>query len=201
MLYEIAHFLRSHCAFLWEWIEEANALAFALRYRGGLAQVGHILAEESRNGLSIQVGLKEDAKALAEFFARQPESDFEFFRPHAFDEGTLRKLLKRKSFLIYLVKKEGEIVGYFFLRSFVHGQCYLGKMVDHERQGQGIGKLMCLTAMKIARTIGLRMFESISKRNMASMRSSAAVLRQVIVEELEGDDLLIEDLPYDKVDI
>ena len=98
---------------------------------------------------------------------------------------------------MYVVEQEGEIVGYFFLRSFVHGQTYLGKMVDHEHQGQGIGKLMCKAAMDVAVTLGVRMFESINMRNMASMRSTGAVLKQVVLQELEHGDLLIEDLPLE----
>lgn len=95
--------------------------------------------------------------------------------------------------------QDKKLVGYFFLRSFVHGQSYLGKMVDHGHQGQGIGKMMCKAAMDVAQTLGIRMFESINKRNMASMRSTGAVLKQVVLQELGHGDLLIEDLPLSKV--
>ena len=51
--------------------------------------------------------------------------------------------------------------------------------------------------MDVALTLGIRMFESINKKNMASMRSTGAVLKQVIMQELEHGDLLIEDLPLE----
>lgn len=195
MLYKLAHLLREHMAWLWEVAEGINSAAFAIRYRKPLKGVAEVLVKNSTEKVLLREARVEDAEALAEFFARQPEEDFEFFRPHGFDVETLRKLLKRTSFMMFVADKDSQIVGYFFLRSFVHGQTYLGKMVDHEHQGQGIGKLMCKAAMDVALTLGVRMFESINIRNMASMRSTGAVLKQVVLEELEHGDLLIEDLP------
>lgn len=200
MLYEIAHYLRDHFGFIYDWLEDCNAWAFALRYREPLSKVDDLLKKDSCNGFTLRQTKTEDAQALADFFARQPESAFVFFRPHAFDAKTLQSLIARRSFLMFLVvTDEGRIVGYYFLRSFVHGVGYLGKIVDYEMQGKGIGKCMCLSAMHICQTLGIRMFESISKRNIASMKSSAAVLKQVIVEELDDDDLLIEDLPKSEI--
>ena len=195
MLYKIAHLLRDHCAWVWDAAESINSTAFGIRYAKRLKLVPEVLKRESKEPLLLRVAEPEDAEALAAFFARQPEGDFEFFKPHGFDVQSLMTLLKRTSFLMYVVEQDQQIVGYFFLRSFVHGQSYLGKMVDHEHQGQGIGKLMCKAAMDVALTLGLRMFESINRRNPASMRSTGSVLRQVVLQELEDGDLLIEDLP------
>ena len=207
MLYKLAHLLREHMAWLWEGAEGINSAAFAIRYRKPLKRVAEALEKNSTEKVLLREARVEDAEALSQFFARQPEGDFEFFRPHGFDVETLRKLLKRTSFMMFVAEARGSygslnpsespIVGYFFLRSFVHGQTYLGKMVDHEHQGQGIGKLMCKAAMDVALTLGVRMFESINIRNMASMRSTGAVLKQVVLQELEHGDLLIEDLPLE----
>lgn len=136
-----------------------------------------------------------DVPALVRFFAAQPEEAFRFFRPHGFDGKTLRKLQRRKSFLMYCVRDgEGQIVGYFFLRCFFIGNAFLGKMVDVNSQGKGIGTQMCLCAMDIAQALGLRMFETISKENIASLRSTEKVLNTRIVEEMENGYLYIEDL-------
>lgn len=200
MLYKIAHWLRSNCEWIWETAEVVNSVVFGLRYRSKLGSLDELL----KSYPNVRLAIPEDAARLAVFFAQQPEEDFKFFRPHAFDERTLRKLIDRTSFMMFVVESsepdslktpEPQIVGYFFLRSFVHGQCYLGKMVDHEHQGQGIGKMMCKAAMYVATYLRLRMFESINKENMASMRSTGAVLKQVVVKELEDGDVLIEDLP------
>lgn len=213
MLYKIAHILRDHCGWIWELAEGANSLAFRIRYASGLKRIPHVLEKYNTEELCVRVAEVGDAEALAAFFAQQPEEDFTYFRPHDFDVQTLRKLLGRTSFLMFVVEPlkpsetpetlkpsethETPLWGYFFLRSFVHGQSYLGKMVDHEHQGRGIGKLMCKAAMDVALCLGVRMFESINRKNMASMRSTGAVLKQVILEELEHGDLLIEDLPLE----
>lgn len=194
MLYKLAHFLKDNLSFLWLFIEGVNSLLFQLRYGSKKKSISTLLNDSSIESFSIREANSEDASSLASFFAKQPEKDFTYFRPHGFSEKDLKVLIDRKSFLMYVVEEQGMIVGYFFLRSFFHGQCYLGKMVDHEHQGQGIGKLMCKAAMDIATTLGLRMFESINKENVASMKSSS-VLKQVIVKELKDGDLLIEDLP------
>lgn len=201
MLYKIAHILRDHCGWLWELAEETNSLAFRMRYGSRMRAVDHVLGTYVTPEYNMRMGRVEDAAELASFFRHQPEADFEFFRPHGFDERTLMKLLRRTSFVMCIVENtEGQIVGYFFLRSFVHGVSYLGKMVDHEHQGQGIGKMMCKAAMDVAVTLGIRMFESINRKNMASMRSTGAVLKQVVLQELEHGDLLIEDLPLTGVE-
>lgn len=200
MLYKLAHLLRDHMGWLWEVAEGLNSAAFGIRYRKSLKRVSGVLAKNSTEKVLLREAVVADAEALAQFFAKQPEGDFEFFRPHGFDVESLKVLLKRTSFMMFVAEAyeesdKKEIVGYFFLRSFVHGQTYLGKMVDHAHQGQGIGKMMCKAAMDVAVTLGVRMFESINKNNMASMRSTGAVLKQVILQELEHGDLLIEDLP------
>lgn len=206
MLYKLAHLLRDYCSWIWDIAETINSYAFSIRYKKGLKLVPQVLAENSTERVVLRVASPQDADALAAFFAKQPEENFTFFRPHEFDTKSLKILLDRTSFMMFVAEvstdrdlqiKQNEIVGYFFLRSFVHGQSYLGKMVDHEHQGQGIGKLMCKAAMDVALILGVRMFESINKKNMASMRSTGAVLKQVVLEELEHGDLLIEDLPLE----
>ena len=151
------------------------------------------------DALADYPGFKEVAPAdipqLVEFFSAQPTDAFKYFRPHNFDEKTLRKLQKRKSYLMYCVRDSaGQIVGYFFLRCFFIGKAFLGKIVDYRSQGEGIGTQMCLCAMDIAKALGLRMFETISKDNIASLRSTEKVLDVRIIEEMDNGYLYIEDL-------
>lgn len=197
MLYRIAHFFRDNLSFLWEILEWLNSLFFSFLYGSRLKKIDSVLMVNSKSALTIRKASVKDAPTLALFFADQPEASFAFFKPHRFDEKSLKSLLKRTSFLMFLVEEQNCIVGYFFLRTFCHGQAYLGKMVDHKHQGKGIGKMMCMTAMDVAMALGVRMFESINKENIASMRSSS-VLKQVIVKELNDGDVLIEDFHLDK---
>lgn len=193
MLYQLAHVVKNHFGWLWEIVEGMNSLAFKIRYRTEIQNLSSVISRYE----GMRIANESDADALEEFFSRQPEGNFEFFKPHDFDASYLKKLLRRTSFQMFVVEQEGQIVGYFFLRSFVHGVCYLGKMVDDNCQGRGIGKMMCKAAMDVASSIGLQMLESINTRNIASLRSTAAVLKQRVIKVLEHGDLLILDTPIE----
>lgn len=191
MIYEFSHFLQNRLPFLWDFIEWGNSILFRLRCGRRLQAVDKVL----KSYPSFYEVSEEHIPALVSFFASQPEDAFKHFRPHDFDEKTLRKLQKRKSFLMFCAGgAEGEITGYFFLRCFFIGKAFLGKMVEWNSRGKGIGTEMCKCAMDIAKSLGLRMFESISKENEASLRSTAKVLDMKVIKELDNNYLLIEDL-------
>ena len=191
MVYGLAHFIQSKLPLTWKFIEWGNSVIFQIRYCRRTDRLKIILPYYP--GFTEVVA--GDISELVRFFDAQPEEAFRYFRPHAFDEKTLRTLQKRKSFLMYCVRdSEGKIVGYFFLRCFFIGKAFLGKMVDVNSQGKGIGTQMCLCAMDIAQALGLRMFETISKENIASLRSTEKVLNIRIVEEMENGYLYIEDI-------
>lgn len=190
MLYTIAQFVKKHHQPLWIFVERLNATLFSLRYGLRLRDCDTWLQE-----YHLRRATTADAERLAAFFAAQPEEAFRYFRPHDFDAATLRRLLSRSSWIIYVAEEQGEIVGYGFLRAFFIGKSYLGKMVDHQHQGRGIAQRLCLAGMSICTHIGLRMFESINRQNLASLHSSQKVLRTQVVAELHNGDLLIEDFP------
>ena len=137
---------------------------------------------------------KDDAHDLAAFFEKQPEEAFEYFRPHYFDWESLESLAQNPCRLMYVVKEDGEIVGYFFLRCYFFGKNFLGKMVDAGHQNQGIGQKMCCCAMDITTALGMRMFESISRNNPGSLNATQKVLETRIVKELDNNVLYIEDV-------
>ena len=188
MLYELAHWLQAKCPWMWEAVEELNAVACGVKI-GEKRKLQEVLP----NG--VRLADLTDAGRLADFFARQPEESYRWFRPHAFDEATMRKLLGRKSYIIYVQEEDGEIVGYAFLRCFANGKSFLGKMVDVNHQGKGVCTTLCKVGMDIATKTGFRMFESINKENIGSMRASQKACDVLILEELEDGDVLIEDFP------
>lgn len=188
MLYELAHTLQARTPWLWEGVETLNGMVCGWKM-GDVKSVQSCLPENMR------IADVNDAERLEDFFARQPEESFRWFRPHGFDEGTMRMLLGRKSYIIYVLEKEGEIIGYAFLRCFMNGKCFLGKMVDVNHQGKGVCTKLCEVGMNIAQKTGFRMFESINKENIGSMKASQKACDVIVVEELEGGDLLIEDRP------
>lgn len=188
MLYELAHAIQNKMPLLWEVVEGLNAAFCGIK-------IGKRLQLQDCLTGGMRIADSNDAGHLADFFARQPEESFRWFRPHAFDEKTMRELLSRKSYIIYVLEEKGEIIGYAFLRCFMNGKCFLGKMVDVNHQGKGICTKLCEVGMKIAQKTGFRMFESINKDNIGSMKASQKACDVIVVEELDNGDLLIEDRP------
>ena len=193
MFYYFGHLLRDSLPFIWDIVDWLNGFLFFLRYGRRMKSVPVILKDYSK-GFEIIDMSEMEASDLERFFSSQPEECFKFFKPHGFDAKSLRKLQRNKAFLAYVVKEGDALVGYFFLRSFFFGKAYLGKLVDAGHQGKGIGKMMCLCAIDIATALGLRMFETISKDNQASLYSTQNVLETRIVEEMPDNYLMIEDL-------
>ena len=190
MIYELAHIVQNKMPWVWDLVEWMNSVLFTARYGNKV-----VCQEVTQDGLTVRLVKKEDAKALAAFFAEQPEECYRWFKPHEFDEKTLVKLIERKSFVMYLVWGDGRVVGYGFVRCFFMGKGFLGKMVDYRCGGKGIATLIVKTGMDICLRAGIRMFESINKDNVASMRCSQKACKVVVVEELEDGDVLVEDFP------
>lgn len=194
MAYKLAHVLRDKFGFLWNIIEWINALFFALTHRAALKKIPEILRECSGTFI-LRLAEPADAAPLATFFAEQPEEAFKFFKPHEFDEKTLSKIIRNKAFLTFLVLDGQKIVGYFFLRCFVNGKSFRGKIVDYRYRGKGIAKLQGLVATKVASALGVRVFGTISPENYASLASSKAVNETRILKTLDNGYYYIEYLP------
>lgn len=194
MAYKLAHVLRDKFGFLWNIIEWINALFFALTHRAALKKIPEILRECS-GAFTLRLAEPADAAPLATFFAEQPEEAFKFFKPHEFDEKTLSKIIRNKAFLTFLVLDGEKIVGYFFLRCFVNGKSFRGKIVDYRYRGKGIAKLQGLVATKVASALGVRVFGTISPENYASLASSKAVNETRILKTLDNGYYYIEYLP------
>ena len=193
MMYELAHWLRAKMPWIWDTLVRLNGYVFAKRYGRKIRLIPGILAKNEGKYKIVPINILPPSE-IEEFFSRQPEEAYEFFTPHGFDLYSIEKLQKDKTFLAYMVKDEETIVGYFFLRCFILANSFLGKMVDHQHRGQGIGRMMCLCGMDIAKTLGIRMYETISKDNPASIRASQDVLEMRVVKEMPGNYLMFEDL-------
>ena len=194
MLYKLAHILRDRFGFLWNIVEWCNAFVFALTHGSALRKIPGIL-EECSGQFTLRVAAPADAAPLAAFFAEQPEEAFKFFKPHAFDEKTLSKIIRNRAFLTFLVLDGEKIVGYFFLRCFVNGTSFRGRIVDYRWRNKGIAKQMGLTMNKIIAVLKVRLFGSISPDNYASLQSTKAVNDIRIIKTLDNGYYYIEYLP------
>ena len=198
MLYEVAHFVKDKLGFLWDAVEWGNETIFAIQHKKGMKDIPEILKKVSTDTLTVRQTKDSDVSALATFFAEQPEDAYTFFKPHGFDEKSLKKVLKNKSFMTFVVTEGDLIVGYFFLRSFVNGKCFKGRMVDYRQRGKGIAKFMGIAINNVATHLGMRIYTTISPENYASLASTKAVNDIKIVKTLENGYYYIECTPKKK---
>lgn len=191
MLYKLAHILRDKFSWAWNLIEWVNALLFSWRYGKKLKGFSFTTVPEGYDILPIR---KIVTEKLVEFFRRQPEEAFTYFRPHGFDEKSIRRLQKNKAFLGYILlnKVDEKIAGYCFNRCFFHGQGFRGRMVDIDYRGKGLGTAMNKILNEVGFGIGLRLFETVSKDNIASYRSALSASNVKVVKEMEGNEVYLE---------
>lgn len=194
MLYKIAHILRDKLSWLWNIIEWMNGVVFSLRYGKRLKRFTFTTIPEGYNLVPIK---DVPAEKLVDFFKRQPEEAFTYFRPHGFDAKSIKRLQKNKSFLGYVLrdKENGKIAGYCFNRCFFHGQGFRGKMVDMNYRGKGLGTVLTKMMAELGFGIGIRLFTTISKDNVASYRSALSASNVKVVKELPNNELYLEILP------
>lgn len=194
MLYTIAHFLRDKVPFIWDLIDSLNSFLFSLRYGRNLKSVEPIVLQRYAQSSGMHIVRMKDipTKLLEDFFAAQHEDAYTFFKPHRFDMKSLKKLQRNCSFLAYILMDEGKVAAYCFVRSFFMGKGFRGRMVGMDFRGRGLGTLMNKLMNEVGFGIGLRLFETVSKDNVASYRSALSASNVRVVEELEHNELYLE---------
>lgn len=194
MLYKIAHILRDKFSWLWYIIEWMNGVVFSVRYGKRLKNFSFTTVPKGYNIVPIS---KIDTEKLVAFFQHQPEEAFTYFRPHGYDAGSIKVMLRNKAFLGYVLidSTNEKIAGYCFNRCFFHGQGFRGRMVDIDYRGKGLGTAMNKILNEVGFGIGLRLFETVSKDNVASYRSALSASNVKVVKEMEGNEVFLEILP------
>lgn len=194
MLYKIAHILRAKLSWLWNIIEWINGVIFYMRYGKRLKAFSYTTVPDGYDIVPIKNIPTSD---LVDFFKRQPEEAYTYFRPHGFDANSIKLLQRNKAFLGYVLKDEinGRIAGYCFNRCFFHGQGFRGRMVDIGYRGKGLGTAMNKILNEVGFGIGLRLFETVSKDNVASYRSAMSASNVKVLKELPLNELYLEILP------
>ena len=193
MIIKLLIYIKHHMSFIWTLVEWCNSILFNLLYGRKLRKIlPGLLEEVSFGDFVYKLLTMDDITFLAEFFASQPAEAYKFFNPHGLDEHSLRKRKKDKAFVMIGTFCGSKLVGYCFLRCFFNKQAFRGKIVDQNYQGKGIAKQMGVLTTNICSALGLRLYATISKKNVKSLASSKAVNEVRIIKELEDDYLYVE---------
>ena len=193
-LYQLAHTLKDKVPFVWDAIEKINEWLFVLQYG---RKVQNVIVRSVPEGYEILKMREVNTEKIVAFFEHQPKEAFKFFNPHKFDEKSVRRLQKNRSYLAYLLvdKANGQIAGYCFNRCFFQGKGFRGRMVDVGYRGKGLGTAMNKILNETGFGIGLRLYETVSKDNVASYRSALSASNVKVVKEMEDNELYLEILP------
>lgn len=193
-LYRIAHVLRDKYGWIWNIIERINSLLFTMRYGKKLKNLGFTAIPD---GYEIKPLRDLPVVRMVAFFEHQPEEAYTYFKPHGFDVKSVKWLQNNKSFLAYVLqdKENGKIAGYCFNRCFFHGKGFRGRMVDIDYRGRGLGTAMNKILNEVGFRIGLRLYETVSKDNVASYRSALSASNVRVVKEMLHNELYLEILP------
>lgn len=194
MLYRLAHIIKDKCPIIWTVLDVINSILFRLRYGKKLRNVeSAVLDHYSEDcGVKIVNMNKLSISELTKFFDCQPKESFTYFNPHGFDGMSLEKLQKNNSFLAYVILDEGEIAAYCFIRAFFHGKGFRGRMVGIDYRGRGLGTMMNRMMNDIGFGIGLRLFETVSEKNVASYRSTISSSNFKVLKKLNDHELYLE---------
>ncbi len=186
-------FLKHHFKFLWKIIEKVNAFVFFLFYSGRLNRLLPVVFQQHPHPPYLYRKLdKQEEPALYRLIQKQDESDLKYFSPHGFDHKSLKQQFKNRSLLMMGAFDGEKLIGYFFLRFFANKKCFVGRLIDKEYRGKGIGLTMNKLMYETAWGMSFRCYSTISNNNKAVIKAHAKNSSMKILKELANDYLLVE---------
>ena len=134
-------------------IEWGNSLLFGVIYGRKLRGMEEVLGRYQQE-YAVEYLKEGDVAALVQFFQEQPEEAFTYFKPHGFDEKTIRKIQRSRSFLAFVVKEQGRIVGYFFMRCDFIEAMFSGAIVPYD----GMPSIAAISVITLAVSFEIPLF-------------------------------------------
>lgn len=137
----------------------------------------------------------EDITALSDFLNTLPESHLVFFRPHGFSKSALWICFHKPHFLMYGLFQNKALIGYALLKLFPGKKAFRGRIISQKDSGKGLGKLLSRYLDWQMGKLGFLARSTISRHNLASLKSHTVEGNFRVIDELEDDYILIEFLP------
>lgn len=185
--------IKHRLPFLWRVVERLNALLFILLHRKRvMANANSCIESYKLDSFNFRLLDELDARSLSEFLKRQPEVRTEFFKPHGFDLYSVIRQAKNPAFLMFGVFRRKDLVGYFFLRCFWNQKAFVGRIIDQDWEGQGIGRVMNNILYNTAWESGFKCLTTISKHNQSVIRSHVNNPTSHILGHLPNGYMLVE---------
>jgi len=186
-------FIKHHARFLWIIIEWGNGVVFSVLYRAGLLRVlPGVFREFTLEPFTFKRLSSANAGQLWVLINNQDLGDLEFFHPHGHDLESVKKQFNVKAFLMMGVFEGSNLIGYFFLRFFSNRKCFVGRLIDKNYRGRGIGNVMNTIMYQIAWRMNFRCLSTISRNNRLVMQAHSGNSHIRVIKELHDDYMLVE---------
>ncbi len=186
-------YIKHNFNFFWRIIEFGNSQIFSLLNKSSLDKILQgVFQDFSVKPYVYRRLLISDAVSLYELINSQEKEDLEYFKPHKFDKLSIEKQFSNCSFLMMGAFDGNKLIGYFFLRFFANRKCFVGRLIDKNYRGNGIGKVMNNIMYETAWRMGFRCFSTISQSNKAIMNSHSSNKTMVVLKKLKNNYLLVE---------
>jgi hypothetical protein len=186
-------YIKHHLHFIWDLIERVNDFIFNILYKKRLKKaLREVFSTLGSQPYTYRKMEQNDLEELYSMINNQDPADLKFFHPHDFDQKSLSRQFKKNAFLMMAVYDNSKMAGYFFLRFFMNGKCFVGRLIDKDYRGKHIGKVMNRIMYETAWKMNFRCLSTISKNNQFVMRSHADNQKMVVLKDLQNDYLLVE---------
>ena len=192
---KILIFIKHNFSFLWKMIELFNSVLLYLMYSRKIKSAVSKFDNYYKINENFKVKMlnKNDLDILSSFLGMLDSNNFQYFKPHKMDKESIHTVLKKDSMLKFgFYDRENKLIGYFILRLFFNKKCFIGRLVHPDFRGQGIAQDMAKILYCISKEIDFNVYSTISKKNIASLKSHEKVNKYTIEKELEKDFYLIK---------
>lgn len=182
---------------VWGMVEKINSFLLGFTFPRVKKMDFSLLRNFNSDEFEFSLVDRTDIDALIDFRVRQRDEYLRYFDPHRFDRATIERMLGNQSYILMKVMKKDhkDILGYFFLRCFFIGKAFHGLIVDEKYTNRGLGTKMWRISNELCKNSHLRMFATISKHNIPSLKSASNAGQVKVSEKLDNDFLLIECYP------
>lgn len=186
-------FIKHHFRFLWTIIEWGNGILFSILFRSRLLGIlPGVFREFTLDPFTFRKLSLSDSGQLYGLISNQDKGDLEFFNPHDLDMKAIEHQFRNRAFLMMGVFDGSKLIGYFFLRFFCNKKCFVGRLIDKNYRGRGVGNVMNEIMYEIAWRMDFKCLSTISRNNKMVMHAHARNSRMVVLKVLQNDFLLVE---------
>lgn len=184
--------IKKHLPWVWDMIEYLNGRCVRLFHGQKIDRALDAALLSVDSEYAFRRLTKSHVEQLVEFISVQPPGFDKFFRPHGFTAKDFKRVLTNGTFVLIGAFDSDTLIGYSFIRFFINKSAFRGKIVDKEYQGRGIAKHMGFIMSKVASNAGFRVYATISKDNVASLKSAKYGSSVEVIKELPDNYLYVE---------